>query len=440
MLEKALSRWPQLKYHTKQQAAMRAITCGEYRFVNLPCGRGSGKTEISKRVLVLEAMKHQSGNDPRYFFAGPTLKHAWELAWDDLIQMIPQHMCRPAPSRNAMYLSSGARIVLVGLNDKKRADIEGFQWDGGVIDESCDIFPGLFGRIVLPALSHKRGWCLRIGAPKRQGVGAREFRKACEDADAGLIPDASTYAWESADILPADVLEQARSVMDHKDFEEQFRAKWQTAGGSVYYTFDEAVHVRQCHYSPILPIVVGADFNISPMCWVIGQKTQAGLQWFDELYLRDSRTQQTLDLLWDRWGTHSGGWEFYGDASSRNRHTSASLSDYQTIALHPRFKAAGAKVYFPASNPAVADRVASVNALFRSASGDVRQHVDPRCKQLIAELQTLAYKANSNDIDDCSQTVGHITDALGYAVHYLYPLRLDDPLGTAAVYTTRGAR
>jgi hypothetical protein len=156
---------------------------------------------------------------------------------------------------------------------------------------------------------------------------------------------------------------------------------------------------------------------------VIGHDYGNRLEWFDELWLRDANTQMGLDVLWQRYKDHRGGWEFFGDASGRSRNTAAAVTDYVLIENDARFRAAGRTVHYPKSNPPVVDRFAACNALFLNASGDRRMFVDPSCKRLIADLES-RYRKPGERLPEDSGDLGHITDAMGYVVHWKYPIRL----------------
>ena len=71
----------------------------------------------------------------------------------------------------------------------------------------------------------------------------------------------------------------------------------------------------------------------------------------------------------------------------------------------------------PRSNPPVRDRVSLMNAKLRPALGEIQLFVDRRCKELIKDLEQVAYKEDTNLIDkekDRART--HLSDALGYLV------------------------
>jgi len=317
--------------------------------------------------------------------------------------------------------------------------VEGVQWDGCVIDESCDQKPGVFDLNILPALTHRSGWAWRIGVPKRTGPSAPEFREAFENAMACTDGVSEAFTWESGDIVPQDLLTYARQHMTEQDFNEQFCALWQTVGGGIYYAFSEA-NVRPCEYHKDKPIVVASDFNITPMCWAIGHRWENRMEWFDEIVLRDSNTAETLNELWTRYASHKMGFEFYGDATSKARAGgNATQSDYELIESDARFRKAGRAVYYKDSNPAQQDRWAAVNAMLCNADGDRRMFFSKRCKFTVKDFQRTGYKPGTRDADKRGD-IGHMTDAVGYAVYQLFPIEVPldfDDVGDIGMISAR---
>ena len=285
--------WTKLNPHRTQYALW---TC-QKRFPVVAAGRGSGKTELALRKLALCSRV----NDSRYFYAGPTIQQAKSVAWDRLNELIPPQWV-PKDGRNRSELTIkthfGSEIRVVGMDKPQR--IEGVQYNGGVVDEGADIKPGAFNKSILPALSHHRGWCWRIGVPKRTGVGVIEYKEAF---DKGLA-EGRSFTWPSEDILPADIIEEARNEVDEITFNEQFRATWETASGGIYHAFDEAFNIETCNYDPRKPIWVGSDFNVDPMSWCLSHDYRGTLRVFDEIRLRDANTPSTLDHLYKRYGSH----------------------------------------------------------------------------------------------------------------------------------------
>lgn len=409
--------WYPLRFHAQQARLWRSKT----RFKAVFAGRGSGKTELARRYVVRMLPVRKQWPDPLYFYALPTFAQAKLVAWDKLCALIPKHWLRGEPNKSELLINTkfGSQLRVVGLDKPQR--VEGVQFDGGVIDESCDQRPESWSRTLVPTFSHRRAWCWRIGVPKRVGVGAVAFKEFCDLGASGEDADVETFTWSSEDILTEEELRFARENLDEKDYNEQYCASWETATGLIFYAYDDVLNVSETCYDPSLPILIGSDFNVDPMAWVVAQKRGTDLHVIDELFIRNTNTQATLNALFQKYGHHAHGFHFFGDASSKARKTAATASDYIQIKSDSRF--VGSRVYYPDSNPAVADRFASTNAMMCNAAGERRVKIHPRCKNLRDDLMRRAYVPGCNEPDDHGD-VGHITDALGYLVHTLFPIRL----------------
>jgi len=380
----------------------------------------------------------------RYFFGAPTRHQAKRLAWRDFLELVPDWIPGGKYGPNVSYGELRIRCVFPGSHtaelcvlglDNAAAVVEGDGWDGCVIDESSDIWPSTFSLSVRPALADRGGWAWLIGIPKRQGVGARDYRAFCERCLAGEYPDGACFSWPSSEILSAEELAHARATLDPKDFREQFEACWETAGGGIYHAFSREEgcgNIQPCERRDNMPICVGSDFNVDPMCWVLCHRIGDDLEVFDELVLHDSNTPQVLNELWRRWGHHQGGWQFYGDPSSRARKTSATQSDYAHIWNDQRFQKARRTLHYPSGPPAVEDRYSAVNARLCNADETRRLFIDPRCTTLIEDLETCSYREGTRE-PAFDKDHFHASDALGYVISRIWPLRFNVGGGKQAV-------
>lgn len=192
----------------------------------------------------------------------------------------------------------GSTLYIMGMDKPQR--IEGIQIDGAVIDECSDQKPGTFSTSILPTLSHRNPWCWRIGVPKRNGTGRIEFRAFYE---AGIRGDENidSYMWKSSTVLDPKELETRKSLMTVEEFEEQFNAVWLDAGGSIYHAFSDENLNPGAVYDPSVPIWVGADFNVDPMCWVLGHFEEGKLRIFDELFVKNTHTEACLKKLKEKY-------------------------------------------------------------------------------------------------------------------------------------------
>jgi hypothetical protein len=70
-------------------------------------------------------------------------------------------------------------------------------------------------------------------------------------------------------------------------------------------------------------------------------------------------------------------------------------------------------------NPAVKDRIASVNSVLKKEN--MRLTIEPDCKKLIESLRKHTYKPDTRQPDK-SSGYDHFCDSLGYLINNMYPL------------------
>lgn len=411
--------WEKLRYHPVHAQLWRY----RGRFAAIVAGRQSGKTELCMRKLILELPVKKPWPDPYYYYILPTFQQARRVAWYRFIRMIPKKWILGEPNKQEGCITTifGSRLYILGADKPHR--IEGNPADWVMIDESSDQRPGLFGTTIMPMLGMRHGSCYRLGVPKRNGIGKLEFKSYFEKGLNGE-DGVKSFHWKSAEVMTPEEIAIHKTQITELEFAEQYEATWLDQGGSVYYAFTNANVRDGVDYDPTQEIIVGCDFNVDPMCWVLGHYKDGKLYIFDEVVLRNANTQSTIDYLVNQYYNHNAGWRFFGDASSRARHTSAVRSDYLAIKNDARL--GHKKVFFPRKNPHVRDRIEAVNRGFRTADGQNRIFISYRCKKLINDLNVVAYQELSTDLEDYHGTdIGHISDALGYIVHMLMPIRLN---------------
>ena len=126
--------WPQLRQHKEQT---ELYTCPK-RFIYVAAGRQSGKSEIAFRRLVRQLRIKKPWDNPKYFYAAPTLKQAKRVAWDRLQSLIPDYWIKDI-SKGDLRIKTifGSELFLDGLDAPHR--IAGQILDGGIIDEFADV-------------------------------------------------------------------------------------------------------------------------------------------------------------------------------------------------------------------------------------------------------------------------------------------------------------
>jgi hypothetical protein len=119
------------------------------------------------------------------------------------------------------------------------------------------------------------------------------YRKGFRPSGAKNQPHwaAFQFTTEQGGIVSHEELESARHEMDERTYRQEFQASFENLGtGIAYYAFYRGHNVRPLHYNPKLPLFWALDFNMTPLCSVLGQTFNGVVHILDELILPDSNT------------------------------------------------------------------------------------------------------------------------------------------------------
>lgn len=431
--------WKTLRPFRKQQMLMLTPA----RRVVVVAGRGAGKSAVAKRKQIADCWRGWRRNrHPWFLFILPTLPQAKRVAWHDFIELIDTRWTEKIHVNDGyVEFKTGARLMIAGAERPER--IEGNQYQGAIVDERSDQKDELIARSLLPALTEHLGYLWEIGVPKRYGKGAHGFRKIFQKgvrAEAlGLPmhdPDyVQSFHWTSADVKTPEQLASLASNMSKTDAQEMLEAMWLDMEGAVW-TFNEHTFTEQATYRPDLPVWVSCDFNVDPMSWVFGHVQDRTIWVFDELRMRNTTTAKALQAVKARFATHRAGFVFCGDATSRHRKSSATLTDYAQI---EQFDISPKDVRFQLSNPNILDTVKHLNGGFCSVFDEQRVFIHPRCVYLEQDLQSAYYDDKTSEIkyprseDGCSG--GHLADSLRYFAWHALPVIEQPGEGTIILRT-----
>ena len=177
-------------------------------------------------------------------------------------------------------------------------------------------------------------------------------------------------------------------------------------------------------------------FNINPMCSIIGQQDSVLTRVLKELALPDSRTPAACEEFlaqtaeWTATSREPLQVKIYGDATGIGRRSSASQTDWQIVKefFHLRQDRYAATYHLRSSNPEVKDRIACVKKRLKTQAGEYFVRIDPRCQQLIADLEQVHWRTDANgnslsEIDKSDPKRTHLSDALGYMIEKEFPMK-----------------
>lgn len=450
-------RWSKLRPHKAQRRLVRSRA----RFDVVEAGRRAGKTELPKRLGVIEAVRMgpvfaEKGLTWFTKFCAPTQDQAKKIYWDDLKDLSrPWWVRAPHETDKTIYLP-GAQIWVCGLD--KPARVEGSPADRLAIDELAEVKDGAWDRNLYPALATPgrppgRAWL--YGVPRPGG----QFLRLAELAKDPLEPDYAYHTWTSEGIVDQKVIDSARRTMDPLLFAQEFLAQRVSFEGRAYYAFTEQ-NLRDVHYDPRLPLMFCFDFNRKPGVAVVAQEQAIAGLFVDLCPLcgeqkpglsgaqckkcrhllplatctcavaevcipSGSNTTIVATKLVEQWGHHKGPIYCYGDASG-GAHKSSSVEGSDWDLLRSYFAQPFPQAVFDVdkANPAVRARVNAVNLRCTNAAGERRLFTNPRAvPNLTRDLQyQQVLKGGSGELDkDSDKSLGHAADGLGYAIQKLYP-------------------
>lgn len=421
LLKKQQGRWYPLKEHPVQKRLCQAVEDG-IRFPVVPAGRRSGKTERAKRFVARQAMFYPN---EKYFLAAPTYNQAKKIWWDDMkaLTLSCLHEKKPSETELKIFLPNGTEIHIVGLDQPQR--IEGINWTGGVIDEIADVKETAVKLNIMPALNtvdprrpDYRPWCWFIGVPE----GLNHYYEMAELAKSGADPNYALFTWWSEDILPADVIESARRSMSLKQFNQEYRASFETAGSRIYEDYSSANKTKEL----ILPheeLHWSHDQNFTPLSSCVAVIRNGVPYFLDEIVLESAISRQSAEEFVVKYADHKNKKVYiYGDPSGRNGEKHGHKSDYTEIEEVLRLNKWKFERRVRAQHPSIKDRQNAVRAMIKNAKGEIRLFVnDLKAEYCHKGLATVQVKKGSTFQEDQKNDKQHITTAIGYFIDWHWP-------------------
>ena len=395
------------------------------RFRILAAGCRFGKT----RLALAEMLHAAQVGGRNIWYIGPSYRQAKRIVWKRLKMATRLFWAsRPSETELRIELTWGSSITVCGADNP--ASLRGDGLDFVVLDEFASLRPEVWLEIFRPALTDRKGRALLIGTPKGRNHFYERFEYAKTD------PDWAAFHFTTAqggNVDPAELAAASREF-DPDTYRQELEAEFTGAGRNrVYYAFDRESNVQPASFDPYHPIVWAIDFNVNPMSMLLMQRIRDDVYVFDEIVLQpDANTTRACEAVLERIKplyrlvpAHHLPVEVhvYGDSSGHQRRTSAFATDWSLIRqfFTPWKSRYNFSIRDNSVNPAVRDRVNCVNSRLRSHHGEVRLFIDPKCRELILDLEQVVWSVDASiDKSDLART--HASDALGYFISQAFPL------------------
>ena len=382
---------------------------------------GSGKSQ----ALCQEAIKLSYLNPGRTGLIGaPTYPMLRDATVASLLEALVKNGIPHEVNRAENYVVMGetrSKILFRAVEEFERLRGSNLAWFG--LDELTYTSEGawlrLEGRLRDPKAARLCGFA--VWTPK--GYDWVYERFVAERVDGYEVVTAE--AFENRHLLERvpDYYERLKSSYDTRFYQQEVLGQYlHLHAGRVYYGFEREKNVAEVKVDRKRALLWALDFNVDPMCSVVAQVEGEGVLVLDEIVLSRATTQQACEEFQNRFPEHVAGLKVYADASGAHMQTTGT-SDLGVLKKFFRSGEYGVVDFkVPRSNPAVRDRVMVVNVAFQGMK------IDARCKELIKDLEQVAYKENTQVIDkDRDPRRTHLSDALGYLVWQ--ELRLGEKVG-----------
>jgi hypothetical protein len=405
-------------------SAQRAFHSSKARFRVASWGRQSGKSTACLNDLAWRAWCNPGHV---YWFVSPTFPQAL-VQYRRFVGMLlgcPDVLLKKNQTELRVKLINQATVVF--KSGEVLDNLRGETLNGVAIDEVRDQNPDLWKLVLRPMLTTTRGWASFVSTPRGYDQFYDFFQRAEVDPDWE-----SFYAPSTCNpLFTREEYDNAKREMSEDEFAQEILAQFREIGkGKVYLNHGPHNRVEQNpfalpgqRWTPHLPIVVGADFNVGLMAWELGQSKGEAIHFGDEIAVENTNTYECAQILCDRVKGHKSGITIIGDASGKARNSKATETDYQIIV--GALREAGHTVVrnlTPDSNPPVRDRVNVMNWCMRSSDGSVRLTYDhKRCLYLRKDCERVSWKegAQSVEFDKSSDPkLTHSSDAAGYPTYH----------------------
>jgi phage terminase large subunit-like protein len=202
-------------------------------------------------------------------------------------------------------------------------------------------------------------------------------------------------------------------------------------GARAYPMFDRRIHCK-LEMPPIntrRPLCWTWDFNVEPMCSIVGQVDGRVYRAHRELILEEGNIPEMCQMFYDAFPRHGAEIWLYGDSTGKGRTGQTGQSDYWLIMNEMKQYGSPIQLRVPPENPKVPDRINAVNRLLKDEEGFVRFEIDPAgCPELVADLEGVL-RDNRGGIlkvrkrSDPYFKRTHTSDAAGYWIAYEEPVR-----------------
>lgn len=410
---------------------MPGLNIPQARFLALPhkfrafvAGFGAGKTWVGCSGLLQHSLEFPRINAGYFAPSYPMIRDIFYPTVEEVADSIGlRAVIKKADHEVSIYSGRVYRNTIICRSMDDPAKIVGFKIGKALVDE-LDVLKmnqaETAWRKIIARMRQKADGLMNgidvTTTPEGFQFVYRQWVKAVRDQPElasmyGMV-QASTY--ENGQNLPVGYIESMRASYPPQLIAAYLKGQFvNLTSGAVYPNFDRVANHTDDEIKPGDVLHVGMDFNVLKMAAVI-HVVRDGLPCAVAEATKVRDTPSMVALLKQRYEGHT--LVIYPDASGQSTSSkNASESDLSIL------RAAGFQVRVGGSNPAVKDRVASMNAMILNDKSERRYKVNTRhCPVYTECLEQQAYDPNGEP--DKKTDHDHPNDAGGYFIVNQYPV------------------
>jgi len=246
------------------------------RFNVLVCHRRFGKTVLSINEMVDQGLRCNRYR-PQYAYIAPTYRQAKMISWEyllDFTKNIPFRevnkseltvsIHRPEQKNTAGTVTrEGDFIKFMLLGADNPDSLRGLYLDGAILDEYAQCDPSIWGEVVRPALSDRKGWAIFIGTPK----GQNHFYSRLKKAEANASWYTAVFKASETGVMEQEELDEMRADMDPEEYEQELECSFTAAIRGSF--FGEIINDKRIDgtigrfpWVPAIPVVTFWDLGM----------------------------------------------------------------------------------------------------------------------------------------------------------------------------------
>ena len=223
--------------------------------------RRCGKTVLCINDLIYKALMDDKP-DGRYAYIAPYYSQAKNIAWDYLVRFSQPVLRKANQSELWVELINGARIRLYGADSPD--GLRGIFLDSVVLDEYADMKPSIWGAVVRPLLTDRKGSATFIGTPKGHNAFWEMYQTAAKNEDWYV----KVLRASQTGILDKEELEDAAKTMTQDQYLQEFECDFESAILGAYFgkemrQLTDQGRITDVEYDPMFPVHTAWDLGYS---------------------------------------------------------------------------------------------------------------------------------------------------------------------------------